>query len=236
MKNNIKFWGIFTLAAVIGFSIAACNGGSSDPALTGNLTISPSAGIAPVTLTAIYDGPEAVTYQWRRGSTSLGTSATQLADAAGTYMVTVSAPGFSNKRASASIAATGGDTTDGIVGTWIADMTRRQLAEASLEEFAELGITTVEEAELFLMSIGAPVSFPALRIVFTGTQDSGTFILYSNEELKGPETWVESERGTYTVSGNVLTMISGDESEDFYINNNRFDVSEGGITLTMVKQ
>jgi hypothetical protein len=93
------------LTAIIGFGIASCgddNSTSGDPDLSGTITITPSTATVGATLTANYSGgSETVTYQWKRGSTNLGTAVTQLANEAGSYTVTVSATGYKIKTSAA---------------------------------------------------------------------------------------------------------------------------------------
>jgi len=92
------FTGI-TLIAVL--FTAAC---VSLPRLSGSITISVQGGgdARPgKTLEANYTGDEVVTYQWKRGSTNLGTEPTQLASEPGNYTVTVSAEEFRSKTSSA---------------------------------------------------------------------------------------------------------------------------------------
>ena len=66
--------------------------------LTGDITITPA---GPVTigteLTANYTGTETISYQWKRGTTNVGTNSTYTSDQAGSYTVTVSATGYSSK-------------------------------------------------------------------------------------------------------------------------------------------
>jgi len=98
----------FVLAGAVAFGLVGCGEANSDPDLSGNITISPTGPVAVgTTLYAIYNGSENVTYQWKRGSTSLGTATTQVADQAGNYTVTVSAEGFKSKT-SAAVTVTGG--------------------------------------------------------------------------------------------------------------------------------
>jgi len=97
MKKTFKLFGFIALVAVIGFSMAVC---SSLPHLPGDITISVQGGGAATpgkTLEANYTGEEAVTYQWRRGLTNLGTAATQVASEEGRYSVTVSFAEFRSK-------------------------------------------------------------------------------------------------------------------------------------------
>jgi hypothetical protein len=122
-----KQWvGIVALigCAFIALAMIACdggNGGNSDPALPGNVAISVQGGDDPVigvTLTALYTGGGAeatdIQWQWRRGTTNLGTAQTQVADTAGIYTVVASAVGFSSKTSNTITvtASGGGECTD----------------------------------------------------------------------------------------------------------------------------
>jgi len=99
MKNIGKLFGIIAVAAVIGFSMAACDDGGNPviPPLTGEVTISPSGNVPVGTeLTATYDGPENILeYQWRNGAIEVGTNSSKFTpEAAGLYTVTVIAYGY----------------------------------------------------------------------------------------------------------------------------------------------
>jgi hypothetical protein len=104
MKTTFKLIGIIALAAIIGFSMAACdNGGNGDPDLTGTIVITPNTDVTVGTeLTATYDGSETVTYQWRRGTANVGTNSNKFTPTEeGSYTVTVSATGFNSKTSAA---------------------------------------------------------------------------------------------------------------------------------------
>jgi hypothetical protein len=105
-------------SAVIGFSFTACGddsgggGSGGDKDLTGTITISPSTGVTTGTeLTATYDGSETVSYQWKNGSTNVGTDSNEFTPiAAGSYTVTVSAAGYKNKTSTAVTVTVGNST------------------------------------------------------------------------------------------------------------------------------
>jgi hypothetical protein len=116
MKKLFKLIGIITLVAIIGFSFATCSdenddtdgggggggGTGSDPSLltfSGNITISPNSGVTTYTeLTATYSGNETVTYQWKNGSSNVGTNSNKYTPTdEGSYTVTVSAVGYNPK-------------------------------------------------------------------------------------------------------------------------------------------
>jgi hypothetical protein len=118
MKNVLKAFGIIALVAIIGFSFTACGGddggntGGGDKDLPGTITISPSTGVTTGTkLTATYSGSETVSYQWKNGSTNVGTNSREFTPTeAGSYTVTVSAEDYKSKT-SVAVTVTG-DTPD----------------------------------------------------------------------------------------------------------------------------
>jgi hypothetical protein len=116
LKAMLRIAGIIALVAVIGFSFVACGdggggggGGRPNPnpggnsALSGNISIYPEGPVTVGTeLTAFYGGGETVSYQWKRGTTNVGTNAdTYTPDQAGSYTVTVSASGYTSKTSAA---------------------------------------------------------------------------------------------------------------------------------------
>jgi len=106
MKNVTKLFGLIALALVMGFSFVNCGGGAGsgpgdggDSTLSGNITITPNAGVTVGTeLTANYSGSETVSYQWKKGTTNVGANSNKYTpDAVGEYTVTVSATGYISK-------------------------------------------------------------------------------------------------------------------------------------------
>jgi hypothetical protein len=77
--------------------------GGGDKTLSGNITISPSANVTTGTeLTATYSGSETVSYQWKNGTSNVGTNSNKHTPAtAGSYTVTVSAAGYVSKTSAA---------------------------------------------------------------------------------------------------------------------------------------
>jgi hypothetical protein len=95
---------------------AGTDGGGGTKDLSGNITISPSANVTTGTeLTATYSGNEAVSYQWKNGTSNVGTNSNKHTPAtAGSYTVTVSASGYNSKTSAAvtvSAASAGGTFT-----------------------------------------------------------------------------------------------------------------------------
>ena len=85
--------------------------------LSGNITISPTTDVKTGdVLKANYTGSEAVSYQWRLGSTPVGANSdTYVATAAGSYTVIVSAQGFNSKTSTAvSVTAVTGNASQHI--------------------------------------------------------------------------------------------------------------------------
>ncbi|GHV45390.1 hypothetical protein AGMMS49546_31060 [Spirochaetia bacterium] len=109
MKKNM-LWALTGFVLVLALSGCPTDGGgSTDPALSGTITISPSSGVTTGTLlTAAYTGGESVTYQWNKGGTTIagGTGATYTPGEAESYTVTVSAAGYQSKT-SAAVTVTG---------------------------------------------------------------------------------------------------------------------------------
>jgi len=122
MKLMIKFFGLITLAVMMGFSFVVCSSpsgggetgpGGNAPELSGAITITPNSSVGIGTeLTAHYSGSETITlYQWKRGATNVGTNSnTYTPDAAGSYTVTVSAAGYKSKTSAAVIVMSGSGT------------------------------------------------------------------------------------------------------------------------------
>ena len=113
MKNKIKCIGIIVFMTVIGFSLTDCDsgGGGGAPALTGTVSITGTAKVGE-TLTADItglDGTGTVTYQWKRGTTNIGTNSSTYiivaADVGSTITVTVTRAGYTGSKISAPTAA-----------------------------------------------------------------------------------------------------------------------------------
>jgi hypothetical protein len=116
MKRNKFLSGILALALVFGLILAGCDtdgGGSDDPALTGTVTITGTASVG-ATLTASVSGSNATTfkYQWKRGTTNIGTNSDTYvvaeADREKSITVVISADGYSGSKTSNAIAIPAG--------------------------------------------------------------------------------------------------------------------------------
>ena len=96
-KFNLKSLFLFALVLLVAFSFIACGDtDDEDATLSGTVTIIPE-GDAYITvpLNAVYTGDESVSYQWKKGTTNVGTGgSTYTPTEAGDYTVTVSASGY----------------------------------------------------------------------------------------------------------------------------------------------
>jgi len=134
MKN---FWLILMVALLaVGLVFVGCDNGNTRPPpppplpqLTGTITISPTSAFVGEELTATYSGDETVTYQWRRGSTNVGTDSDKFTpETAGNYTVTVSAAGFQSKTSTAVPVIEEGQTLPSFPiilfenGAWLAEL------------------------------------------------------------------------------------------------------------------
>ena len=98
MKNTAVLYGVVAAAVVFGF--AACDNGTTGNTtpLSGNIRIIPNRSILVGTiLDAEYTGDEEVSYRWKREAAAVGSGSTFTPLEAGSYTVTVSAPGFASK-------------------------------------------------------------------------------------------------------------------------------------------
>jgi len=118
MKNLLKTLSIFALAMAMVFAFTACGEGSQgrggeeegDPALTGSVSIEGNAkeGQTLTAITTALDGTGTISYQWKRGETSIGTNShTYLvvaADVGSIITVTVTRAGYSGSKTSTATA------------------------------------------------------------------------------------------------------------------------------------
>jgi len=122
-------------------------GGTDLLNLTGNITITPSSDVEMGdTLTAVYTGTEEVNYQWKRGSTNVGTNSdTYSPEGVGNHTVTVSLSGYKSKTSSVvyvgdveSIKFTLEHEIDGLTITSIYIMTS---SDEDVDQFLVLNLT-----------------------------------------------------------------------------------------------
>jgi hypothetical protein len=206
MKKVFKFVGIIAFAAVIGFSLVTCaedtedntpyddydyTSSYNDPPLTGSVSIT---GIAAVeqTLTANItglDGYGTVTYQWKRGTTDIGTNSNTYvvveADKDSTIKVIVTRAGYSgSKEASttvvtAALALTGSVTItgDAIVGkTLRANISGLNVTTGTFTYQWKAGTDIVgTDSSTYVVAesdIGKTITVTVTRESYTGSQTS----------------------------------------------------------------
>jgi len=109
MSKLVKSFGLFAIITVFGFSLFTCKDidDRPPPALTGTVTISGEIEVGQ-TLTANTDalgGSGLITYQWRRGTTNVGTNSS-------TYMIQTSDVG-----SAISVTVTRSDNSSNITST-----------------------------------------------------------------------------------------------------------------------
>ena len=101
MKVSFKVLGFIALAAIIGFAFFACDDEDGSSSLSGTVSITGNAEVGE-TLTADTEalgGKGTISYQWRRGSTTIGSNSNtyvvQNADVGSVIRVTVTRSGNS---------------------------------------------------------------------------------------------------------------------------------------------
>jgi hypothetical protein len=217
MKNIFKVLAIIALVAVIGFSMS-CGGGDdgittnvpdtnvNDPSLStlsGTVTISPSGTVVINTkLTATYNGSETVTlaYQWKNGSTNVGTNSNEYTPtAAGHYTVTVSATGYNPK-------------TSNVVTVTIGGYSRETAIQLTANTWANGNISTENGEQWFKFTATTNTQYihanaVTLTALFVQVYNS------SNEPLVNEETtgYVNSYTGIKSFSLNVTV------GQEYYI-------------------
>ncbi|MDR0302398.1 MAG: bacterial Ig-like domain-containing protein, partial [Treponema sp.] len=108
MKNTIKLFGFIALIVIIGFSMTGCDsgGGDSDPKLTGTVSIEGTAQVGETleAITSALNGKGTISYQWKRGTTIVGTNSetyqVQTVDIGSTITVTVTRAGYTGSKTS----------------------------------------------------------------------------------------------------------------------------------------
>ena len=124
-------------------------------------------------------------------------------------------------------------SAQGLNGTWVYGYTKAEFAE-------EYGMSEAE-FDALLAQYGVTINFPIqmMKITFTSDKD---FIWYSNEsdEFFSTPDWEEVIRGTYTVSGNSVTLNAVEDGEAVSLtctlNGNTLTMSFEGQTRVFQKQ
>jgi hypothetical protein len=200
-KHGFLFgFAVLLATAIFSFTLAGCDNGSAtpvDPELSGTIIISATdGGTAPTaaaetgaTLYAVYwGGSEPVVYQWKKGGTAIpgGTGGSYIPPTAGSYTVTVSAPGYLSKT-SAAVAVTG-NTLSTLNGTIIISATSTGTTAATA---AKTGDT--------------------LYAVYSGTETGLSYRWKNGETNVGTNasSYTSAAEGSYTVT----VSLSGYQSK-----------------------
>jgi len=114
--------------------------------------------------------------------------------------------------------------------TWIANMTRTQMAQGMVEDgfFA-----TVAEAEAFLVQMGVPANFPLARLVFQAPPNLRAYYWDLDDSDSG---WQFDGSGTWQQEGNALTATIFGQTFNTNISGRSFTVTVEGLTLTFNRQ
>ena len=202
--------------ALTGLLFMACpDGNDDDPLLSGSITITPAGPVTVGTqLTANYTGNEQVSYQWKNGSTDVGTGSTCTPITAGSYTVTVGATGFTSKT-SAAVTVTGGSiaNTDelkaAIKNAYDAKYGVKEAADASEVAAGVLWVTTtemkslndaIEDAETARDSAATQAAVDAAR-----AQLEGTIAAFNAAKKQGTAAAITLS-GTITIKDNGQTV------------------------------
>jgi len=254
MKNMFKMMGIIAIVVIIGFLLTACNGDNNgDPILPGSITIDPNTDVFTGTkLTATYSGEEDVSYQWKKGSENVGTDSNEFTPLeAGSYTVTVSAPGFRSKT-SAAVSVTvdpgPGQPAAGLYAkawpitasdTPIASVTANDIAAAVTYVNENPGTEVdpilytllinqnVTSGALYLGSWELPDVEVTLTIIGIGGERNIQYNGNANESLFmiGSADWEFPSIGSLTLGDNI-TLIGINNGQNSLIN-----VSKGTLTM-----
>jgi hypothetical protein len=234
MKNSFKLFGIIVLAMIIGFSMVACEDDTGgDPALSGNITISPSGPVTTGTLlTATYSGTETVTFQWRRGTENVGTASTTNPNTftpteAGSYTVTVSAEGFQSKTSAAvTVTAAGGPGPDpnvtwtidsALFGRWDGTNEGQQNYNGQFITFSANGI------------IGSGAQWDVISGEINSLPASNKTVVFQN----GKGIFAGDEDFSYVIDGTKLTInrVSGGNEFEHFVGRQLEELA-GTVTIT----
>jgi len=224
MKIKTRFLAAFALVVIIGFTMTACiEGGNGDPALTGTVSIIGDAEVGE-TLTAdidLLDGDGEPSFQWKRGSTNVGTNqdtyVIQPADEGFTISVVVTREGYSGSK-------TGGPTAvvidprpeltgdvyiigDAIVGeTLTADISELD-GEGDPSYEWKRGSTVVGTESTYVIHADDVGSTITVTVTFSGNSGSAESDP-TNEVIETALTGTVSISGTVAI-GETLTANTG---------------------------
>jgi hypothetical protein len=197
---------IVAAAAVIVFSMAACNL-LEDAELSGNITISPSGSVGIGTkLTATYSGSEKVSYQWKNGSSNVGSNTNEyIAETAGKYTVTVGVAGYKAKT-SLPVTVTEGAAVD--VFTSVAAL------KEWLDSQEENDLDSIYTVKLNVSALGgSPSSTDSVGSALNGEDQKFVHIDLSGSTFTSVDNWAFTECGMLAgiTLPNTVTSI-GDQA------------------------
>ena len=112
---------LFVLITVAAFLFSSCpepaSASNADVDLRGSVKISPNPAVTGAELTAVYDGTENISYQWKKNSVNVGENSWKFTPAEeGSYTVTVSCKGY-NSKTSPPVSVVNGGTGLALSGT-----------------------------------------------------------------------------------------------------------------------
>jgi len=214
------------------------------PPLSGNITISHSPGsLVNIPLTATYSGGETVSYQWKHGTTNVGTdSNTYTPTETGSFTVTVSAAGYSSKTSAAvtlynagtgsvsdpfivcnvdTLSHVGNPTTGGYYDAWALDQHYKQMENidlASVPDWTPIGLNTPVTSQFSGSYDGGGHTIRNLKITSATGPGVGLFgIIASGATVKNVgivNCSITSSSGTAV--GGVVGGNQGDTVENCY--------------------
>jgi hypothetical protein len=250
MKNKIKRLGnsdllIIVLAVIIGVSFTACDellGGLGDPELTGKVTITGKAEVG-ATLTAtieLIDGGD-VSYQWKRGSTDIGTNSNtyivQDADIGSSITVTITVAGFSGSIVSSPTSVVTNPNAPALAGT------------VSINGTAVVGQTLTANTAAVIGNIGdfsyqwkrndGTVIGANLRTYLLQTADVGSTITVTVTSTGNSGNLISAPTSSVTQpgqgNGNINAALNGswfdEDGGEHIFNNGNLEILYGGIVI-----